>query len=85
MEAGELGFTVLLFVVLAMTTILLLAFRRNSHSCGYAELGGPVGSKYITAFILIALWCIYIILASLQAYSVIDLDFDFYALSISTN
>ena len=36
------------------------------------ELGGPKTSKYISAAILVFLWFLYILMASLKAYGHID-------------
>jgi len=42
---------------------------------GNAELGGPVGPRWISFGLLISLWVTYILLASLQAYDVIKVPF----------
>ena len=74
-DAGSLGFAVTLFSILAVCGIAILMLRRNSASCGYAELGGPDGSKKLSAGTMVGLWLVYISVASAQAYGVIRIDF----------
>ena len=69
--SGNLGFSVLVYTVLAVFGIALLMFRRGSASCGNSELGGPVASKRFSAAFLILLWITYITMSSMQAYGVI--------------
>ena len=75
MEAGSLGFSVLLYTVLAIAGVGILMFRRLSPACGKAELGGPTWSANLSALIMISLWLVFIIVASLQTYGVIKADF----------
>jgi hypothetical protein len=70
-----LGFSVLLYTILAVVGILLLMFRRSSRACGRAELGGPTGTARLSALALIGLWITYITVVSLQAYEVINVTF----------
>ena len=74
-DAGSLGFAVSLFSILALCGIAILMLRRNSPSCGFAELGGPERSKKLSAVTLVGLWLVYISVASAQAYGVIKINF----------
>jgi solute carrier family 8 (sodium/calcium exchanger) len=70
-----LGFSVMLYSIAACIGIALFMVRRNMSLFGNAELGGPTGPKYASAFFLVGLWCTYILLASLQAYGYITAPF----------
>ena len=74
-EDAALGFSVTLFTICAVTAIAILMLRRNLAFFGNAELGGPVGPRWISFGLLITLWVTYILLASLQAYDVIKVPF----------
>ncbi|XP_042238994.1 sodium/calcium exchanger 2-like isoform X3 [Homarus americanus] len=67
-KAGSLGFSVGLFTGLCIVAIAILMVRRVLAVCGKAELGGPAAAKYISGAILISLWLIYVLFASLQVY-----------------
>jgi solute carrier family 8 (sodium/calcium exchanger) len=43
---------------------------RRSKPIG-GELGGPKSFKYLTSIVLVVLWLVYLLLASLEAYGVI--------------
>ncbi len=73
--SGSLGFSVMVYTILSFVCIAILMFRRVSVSCGQAELGGPAGAKRLTAFTLISLWIVYIVVSSMQAYGFIKIDF----------
>ena len=75
MEDPALGFSVTLFTICAITAIAILMIRRNFAFFGQAELGGPVGPRWISFGLLLTLWVAYILLASLQAYDVIKVPF----------
>jgi len=68
----SLPFTIALYSIAAITTLLLLTWRRYSVKAGKAELGGDPGIKKISAIICFILWLIYIICASLYAYEQIQ-------------
>ena len=68
---GNLGFTVILFTTCAVVAIVILLLRR--FFCG-GELGGPRLMKLISAAVLCFLWLIYVLLSSMQSYSIIDVD-----------
>jgi len=67
--AGDLVFSVIVFTILAICTLLLLYVRRQT--CG-GELGGPKKSAYIHATILAGFWFFYVIISSLRTYGHLD-------------
>ncbi|OWF55905.1 Sodium/calcium exchanger 3 [Mizuhopecten yessoensis] len=66
--AGSLGFSVIVFTICSLVTIMFLLFRRNLNVFGSAELGGPKIPKILSGIFCIALWVVYVLLASLNAY-----------------
>jgi solute carrier family 8 (sodium/calcium exchanger) len=64
---GELAFTVVVFCVEAVISIVLLLARRYLSVFGRAELGGPAVTKAITGSLFFALWIGYVVMSSLQA------------------
>jgi solute carrier family 8 (sodium/calcium exchanger) len=74
-EDPALGFSVMIYTICALVAIAILMTRRSMAACGNAELGGPTGTKWGSAVALVLLWFLYIILASLQAYGVIEAPF----------
>ncbi|XP_072167708.1 sodium/calcium exchanger Calx-like [Diadema setosum] len=69
--AGSLAFSVATYTVCAIVTIVVLMMRRYFGFFGKAELGGPTLSRYITSGILMFLWVLYVLLSSLQEYTII--------------
>jgi solute carrier family 8 (sodium/calcium exchanger) len=69
--AGSLGFSVTVFCGFALLAILILLIRRSRG----AELGGPTTFKYICSAILFTLWGLYITLASMENYCIIQPGF----------
>jgi len=67
--AGALAFSVMLFLITSLTCFFILGVRRAVLG---GELGGPKPSRYISAFMLISLWVIYVLFSTLMAYEVID-------------
>jgi solute carrier family 8 (sodium/calcium exchanger) len=63
--AGDLAFSVMMYLSTSIACFILLIVRRFAIG---GELGGPPASKYLSAFILVCLWLIYIIFSSLKAY-----------------
>ena len=61
--AGDLGSSVTIFVVCAISCLMTLQYRRVKYG---AELGGP--GRLPTACFFIGLWFTYILLSSLKAY-----------------
>lgn len=74
-QAGNLGFSVTVFTLCAITTIAMLMIRRMVPALGSAELGGPNVTKYLTGGFLVCLWFLYVILSSLQTYGIIQSPF----------
>lgn len=64
---GSLAFSVTLFTILAVLSVLTLLYRRRPSVSG-GELGGPRTAKLLTVFLFLMMWLIYILLASLEAY-----------------
>lgn len=62
--AGTLGFSVVLFTVLAVTGLIFLCIRRKVVG---GELGGTTTGRAFGCFFLVSLWLIYIVLSILQA------------------
>ncbi|KAF4518915.1 hypothetical protein B566_EDAN006753 [Ephemera danica] len=72
---GGLGFSVMVFTLVAILAIIVLILRRKLTLFGKAELGGPFWPKMFSVGFLISLWLLYIVLSSLQAYKIITIDF----------
>ena len=70
-DAGSLGFSVIIYTTLAIIAIGTLFLRRNLHWFGKAELGGTVLPKYLSGVFLIFLWLLYVMLSVLQTEGVI--------------
>jgi solute carrier family 8 (sodium/calcium exchanger) len=70
--AGSLGFSVVVFTVLAVLTLVLFVIRRYVGLFGNAELGGPKAPKIISGGCMILFWLVYVLVASLQTYEYID-------------
>ncbi|KAK2512102.1 hypothetical protein Q9966_016474 [Columba livia] len=64
--AGTLAFSVTLFTAFAFVGVTVLLYRRRPHIGG--ELGGPRTPKLLTAGLFLALWLLYVLFASLEAY-----------------
>jgi len=65
---GALAFSVFLFLVTSILCFIILIIRRIIIG---GELGGPQGSKYLSALCLISLWVVYIVFSILKAYNII--------------
>merc|ERR1711871_187802 len=63
--AGSLGFSVGVFVTVAITCFGILLLRRRMVG---GELGGPKRIQNISAAALCSLWFIYVLMSSLKAY-----------------
>lgn len=70
--AGSLGFSVVVFTICAIVTLILIVVRRFVGVFGNAELGGPKTPKMISGIFMISLWLVYVLLASLQTYEYIE-------------
>lgn len=69
--AGELAFSVFIFLIVACICFVILIIRRLTIG---GELGGPTAPKYVSAACCITLWVFYILMSTLQAYEVITLS-----------
>lgn len=70
-KAGSLGFSVVIYLSVAFVAIAILFIRRKIKIFGNAELGGPVKTKWITGIIIFMLWIFYIVISSLESYSIV--------------
>jgi len=71
--AGDLVFSVFVFLVVAVLCFIILIIRRVVVG---GELGGPNFSKYTSATMCIFLWFVYIFFSTLQAYQIIEIKVD---------
>ncbi|TNN19719.1 Sodium/calcium exchanger 1 [Schistosoma japonicum] len=69
-QPGSLGFSVTTYCIFALFAIVLIMYRRKKSIGG--ELGGPKVAKYVSASILFFLWFVYILLAGLENYCIIE-------------
>lgn len=69
-DAGSLGFAVMVFCVEALLCIAILMYRRFNKNIG-AELGGPSTSRMVTSTVLVIMWFTYVLLSALESYCVI--------------
>lgn len=70
-EAGSLGFSVMVFCVEALICIAVLMYRRWDKNIA-AELGGPLTSRRISSAFFVFLWITYILLSALESYCYIE-------------
>lgn len=69
--AGDLAFSVIMFLICSVACFIVLILRRVLVG---GELGGEGLQRPVSAFIVFALWLIYIIMCSLKAYGKIEVD-----------
>ncbi|CAG2169985.1 unnamed protein product [Oppiella nova] len=69
-DPGNLSFSVTIFCISAFVCAAVLLMRRTAAVGG--ELGGPMIYKLPTTILFVALWLIYVVLSSLEAYRIID-------------
>ncbi|XP_033743112.1 sodium/calcium exchanger 3-like isoform X1 [Pecten maximus] len=69
--AGSLGFSVVVFTICSLLTIMFIILRRNLSVFGSAELGGPKVPKIISGTYFIVVWILYVLLVSLNVYEYI--------------
>jgi len=67
-DAGSLGFSVVVFCIGAVCSVVILLSRRYIPALGRAELGGPFTPKVITGCMMFFIWLFYVLISSLQAY-----------------
>ena len=72
MKDKSLSFSVLVFTICALSTLVMLMIRRYVGFFGKAELGGPDFARFLSSGILVILWLAYVGLATMQAYGKID-------------
>lgn len=65
-EAGDLGFSVIVFSICACATIGLMVLRRRTCE---GELGGPDGLKKASSAVLVCFWFIYVGLSAWKSMS----------------
>lgn len=70
-QAGSLGFSVLVFAIVAVLALGTLVLRRYVKFFGQAELGGPAIPRIGSSIILLLLWVLYITMSILQVFDVI--------------
>ena len=63
--AGSLGFSVVVFIIVAITCVIILLLRRKIVG---GELGGSQTGRIVSCAFLCFLWLIYVIMSTLQAY-----------------
>jgi solute carrier family 8 (sodium/calcium exchanger) len=66
--AGDLSFSVMLFLITSICCFIVLILRRFIIG---GELGGPKTSAYASAGILTILWIIYVLFSALKSYAII--------------
>jgi len=67
-KAGSLGFSITVFTIAAVLSIVLLVVRRNTNIFGRGELGGPKIPRYVSSIFLLVLWLAYVLISSLETY-----------------
>ncbi|XP_052131928.1 sodium/calcium exchanger 1-like [Frankliniella occidentalis] len=73
--AGSLGFSVMIFAIVAVLAIGILVIRRYVKFFGQAELGGPPIPRIGSSILLLLLWVLYITLSILQIFNIIRVNF----------
>lgn len=68
-DPGSLAFSVTIFCSEAIVAIAILVLRRHPSVGG--ELGGPKFQKYLTMWVFLGLWVLYMTLSTLEVYGVI--------------
>jgi len=66
--AGDLAFSVMLFLITSSVCFVILIGRRIFIG---GELGGPKVTSWLTFLVLFVLWVIYLLFSSLKAYGII--------------
>lgn len=72
-QAGSLGFSVMVFCLCAIVCISVMMLRRRRSIGG--ELGGPKNYKIPTSLLLVFLWIFYVVMSSLETYCHINPTF----------
>jgi len=69
MPAGDVGFSVMMYLITSVLCFILLIARRIIFK---GELGGPTTSKYASAVFLFILWLLYVIFSSMKATGMLE-------------
>lgn len=71
-DPGNLAFSVMLFLVLALVAIGILLVRRVVPIRGMrGELGGWAPARYVSAALFVSLWLFYLAMSALETFCVI--------------
>ena len=65
----------MMYMIVAVSGLGILLSRRYMKIFGEAELGGPRVPKYVSAVILFALYALFLLVISLNAYDVMPNPF----------
>ena len=66
-KEGSLEFSVTLFCSFAGVAVIMLMIRRLKFFGG-GELGGPKKYRYVSSFLFLLLWIVYLVLSGLENY-----------------
>ncbi|CAA94387.2 Calx-beta domain-containing protein [Caenorhabditis elegans] len=67
-DAGDLGFSVTVFMICSVLFLVVLVLRRKLKAFGQGELGGPFGTKTLSALFFVGLWIVYVGLSIWKMY-----------------
>uniref|UniRef100_A0A1I7U5H1 Calx-beta domain-containing protein n=1 Tax=Caenorhabditis tropicalis TaxID=1561998 RepID=A0A1I7U5H1_9PELO len=59
-DAGDLGFSVTVFMICSVLFLIVLVLRRKLALFGKGELGGPFGPKTLSTLFFVGLWIVYV-------------------------
>ena len=65
----------MMYMIVAVSGLLIIVCRRYMKFFGEAELGGPLVPKYVSTVILFGLYALFLLVISLNAYGVIQNPF----------
>ncbi|CAO4374860.1 unnamed protein product [Caenorhabditis nigoni] len=69
-DAGDLGFSVTVFMICSVLFLVVLVLRRKLALFGQGELGGPFGPKTLSTLFFVGLWIAYVALSIWNMYRV---------------
>ncbi|CAI2351135.1 unnamed protein product [Caenorhabditis sp. 36 PRJEB53466] len=67
-DAGDLGFSVTVFMICSVFFLIVLVLRRKLSLFGKGELGGPFGPKVLSGVFFVCLWIAYVALSIWKMY-----------------
>lgn len=67
-DAGDLGFSVTVFMICSVLFLVVLVLRRKLALFGQGELGGPFGPKTLSTLFFVGLWIAYVALSIWNMY-----------------